>query len=447
MNSKLLVTLMMATLTAPAPAQQVTAEELANRVRSEFLHAWNGYKKYAWGHDALRPLSKTPEDRFGTPFYLTALEALDGLNLMRLDREADSTRQFLATHLSFDKNVYVPTAEFAARVLGALIANYQLSTDTRLLDLADDLGTRLLPAFVSATGMPYHEVNLKTGEVRGEACTPEDIANLFIDFGALAHITQKAQYYNHPKIALLSLYERRSSQDLVGDTINITTGEWSATESRLNSGMGGFTMAMLKCAYLLNDSDCVQMWQTYSTAITRCLLDSTATGYWYGQADMQSGKRTNTIADASDALFFGAQGLARDLDRADRAMQSAFSLWNKFGMPPKQYDYAQGTVKDPRYSFNPEIAEATYSLYRMTGNPVYLHMGKAFLDSTITYCKTEEGYAELENVITKKKADRIDLCFFSGTMKFIYLLFATPDVLDFASVVMNSQGHPIRKAW
>jgi hypothetical protein len=28
-------------------------------VRAEFLHAWNGYKKYAWGHDDLKPLSKS----------------------------------------------------------------------------------------------------------------------------------------------------------------------------------------------------------------------------------------------------------------------------------------------------------------------------------------------------------------------------------------------------
>lgn len=438
---------MTASLGAPTPAQQVTSDELANRVRSEFLHAWNGYKKYAWGHDAFHPLSKTPEDRYGTPFYLTALEALDGLDLMRLDKEADSTREFVATHLSFDKDVYVPTSEFAAHVLGALIASYQLTADKRLLDLADDLGTRLLHAFVSPTGMPYHEVNLKTGAVRGEVCTPQDIANLFIDFGALAQLTQKAQYYNHPKIALLALYERRSSQDLVGESIDITTGEWTGTESRLGPGMGGFSMAILKCGYMLDDADCEQMWQTYSTAITRCLLDSTATDYWYGQADMHSGKRTKTITDASDVLFYGAQGLARDSERAERAMQSAFSLWAKFGVQPNRYNYTDGTVKDAHYSLNPEITEAVYSLYRMTGNPVLLHMAKSFLDSVITYCRTEEGYAELESVITKKKMDRLDPWFFSGTMKYLYLLFETPDVLDFSRVVMNSQGHPIRKTW
>ena len=33
---------------------------LANEVREEFLHSWNAYKKYAWGSDMLRPVSKTP---------------------------------------------------------------------------------------------------------------------------------------------------------------------------------------------------------------------------------------------------------------------------------------------------------------------------------------------------------------------------------------------------
>src|SRR5205809_420409 len=33
------------------------ARQLSARVRTEFLHAWNNYERYAWGHDALRPLS------------------------------------------------------------------------------------------------------------------------------------------------------------------------------------------------------------------------------------------------------------------------------------------------------------------------------------------------------------------------------------------------------
>ena len=146
-----------------APAQKVSAEDMAARVKIDFLHAWNGYKTYAWGHDGFKPLSKTSYDWYGTPFYLTALEALDTMTMMGFLAEADSTREFLATHLSFDKDVYVNVFEFNIRVLGALLTNYQLSGDHRLLDLADDLGKRMLPAFVTGTGLPYLEVNLKTG--------------------------------------------------------------------------------------------------------------------------------------------------------------------------------------------------------------------------------------------------------------------------------------------
>jgi mannosidase alpha-like ER degradation enhancer 2 len=439
--------LMLASLAPTAMPQEVTTDQLANRVRAEFLHAWQGYKKYAWGHDAYKPLSKTSEDRYGVPFYITALEALDAMMLMRLDDEADSTREFLVTHLSFDKDVYVPTSEFATRLLGSLIASYQLSTDKRLLDLADDLGTRLLPAFVSPTGMPYREVNLKTGAARGEVNSPSGIGTLLAEFGALAMITGKPAYFNHAKIALLQLYEHRSSIDLAGEEIDITTGEWTKTESHLGAGIGSYYEDILKCAYLFDDADCGQMWQAHYAAINRYLLDSTATGFWYGHAEINSGKRTKTFSSVHGASFPAAQALFRDTDRAERTMQSCYSLWTKRGIQPELFNYKTGAIEKPGYDLNPEILEAAYTLHRTSGNAVYLHMGKAFLDSLITYCKTDEGYAALTSVITKSKKDHLDPWFFAGTMKYLYLLFTTPEVLDFSKVIMNSQGHPIRKAW
>lgn len=49
--------LLLLTLLLPLPvAAQTTNKKLAGEVKAEFLHAWNGYKKYAWGHDDLKPL-------------------------------------------------------------------------------------------------------------------------------------------------------------------------------------------------------------------------------------------------------------------------------------------------------------------------------------------------------------------------------------------------------
>lgn len=55
-------------------------------------HAWKGYKTYAWGHDHLRPISRTRSDwlRLG----LTLVDALDTLWIMDL-REGECFQTFL----------------------------------------------------------------------------------------------------------------------------------------------------------------------------------------------------------------------------------------------------------------------------------------------------------------------------------------------------------------
>ncbi|MGC2163804.1 MAG: glycoside hydrolase family 47 protein, partial [Silvibacterium sp.] len=80
----------------PLPSQA----EMAQRVRDQFLHAWNGYHKYAWGHDELRPLSKKPFDWYGTSLMMTPVDSLDTMILMGLNQQADEDRHLIDTRLS-----------------------------------------------------------------------------------------------------------------------------------------------------------------------------------------------------------------------------------------------------------------------------------------------------------------------------------------------------------
>ncbi len=132
--------------------QEHDAQQLAARVRTEFLHAWNNYERYAWGHDALRPLSKTAHDWYGQSLLMTPVDALDTLVLMHLDDEAAKARSLIVSDLSFDRDIYVKNFEITIRLLGGLLSSYQLTGDQRLLSLAEDLGNRLLPVFNSPTG-------------------------------------------------------------------------------------------------------------------------------------------------------------------------------------------------------------------------------------------------------------------------------------------------------
>jgi len=44
---------------------------MATQIREQFLHAWNSYRQYAWGHDELRPLTNQPFDWYGSSLLMT----------------------------------------------------------------------------------------------------------------------------------------------------------------------------------------------------------------------------------------------------------------------------------------------------------------------------------------------------------------------------------------
>src|SRR5258708_9339531 len=257
------------------PQQPHNKPQRACEVRAEFLHAWNGYKKYAWGHDDLKPLSKTYHDWYAEPLLMTPVDALDTMILMGLRDEANRTREYIVKNLSFDKNIDVQNCEMRIRLLGGFLSSYQLTGDKRLLDLAEDLGNHLLPVFESPTGLPYRYINLKTGKVRGNVTNPAEAGTLLIEFGTLSKLTHKPFFYDQAKHALVEIYNRRSPIGLVGTWINVETGKWTDTDSHISGAIDSYYEYLLKCAILFNDRDCRRMWEDGTAAINRDLPDDT----------------------------------------------------------------------------------------------------------------------------------------------------------------------------
>src|SRR5260370_30637790 len=84
---------------APPPPLPLDRTALAARVRAEMLHAWRGYERYAWGHDELRPVSRTTRDWYAEPLLMTPVDALDTLLLMGLGDEAAEARALIVARL------------------------------------------------------------------------------------------------------------------------------------------------------------------------------------------------------------------------------------------------------------------------------------------------------------------------------------------------------------
>ena len=71
-------------------------------------HAWDGYVKYAWGKNEVRPISLRGHSAsiFGSASMgATIIDALDTLYIMGMKDEYDKARDWVAENLDFGKMV------------------------------------------------------------------------------------------------------------------------------------------------------------------------------------------------------------------------------------------------------------------------------------------------------------------------------------------------------
>lgn len=434
---------------SPAPpALDRTA--LAARVRQEILHAWRGYERLAWGHDELKPVSRTAKDWYGESLLMTPVDALDTLLLAGCGAEAERARSLVVEKLSFDRDVSVKNFEITIRLLGGLLSAHQMTGDPRLLALAEDLGNRLLPAFDSPTGMPYMYVNLKTGKVSGAVSNPAEIGTLVLEFGTLSKLTRRPVFFEKSKRALTELFRRRNpTTGLVGEEIDVETGEWKSPASHVGGGIDSYYEYLLKCERLFGDRECGTMFRESIRAANRWRADDGGPGaaLWYGEADMRTGRRTAKTYGALHAFLPAVFVLGGDLPRARRLQDSGFRMWRLNSVEPEEVDYGgrELRVKSPAYPLRPEIVESAFYLFRATKDRKYLEMGRTFLDDLVRCCRTEDGYTVLKDVRTKEKGDLMPSYFLAETLKYLHLLFAPPETLDLDAVVLNTEAHPLRK--
>lgn len=430
--------------TSPNGDEQSPVTHHGHKVKRETQHAWQAYRQYAWGHDAVKPLSKTAHDWYGTSLLMTPVDALDTLLILGLKKEAKEAQELIATKLNFDQDIEVQNFEITIRLLGGLLSSYQMTDDKRLLALAEDLGNRLLPVFESPTGMPYTHVNLKTGKTKGKVSNPAETGTLLLEFGMLSKLNGNPVYFDKAKKALVATYERRSSKGLVGAAINVETGAWTNTSSHIGGGIDSYYEYLYKCWRLFGDGDCKAMWDNSIKSVNQYLSDEVRGEFWYGHADMHTGQRTATRYGSLDAFMPALLVLGGDLDRAKRLQESGQKMWRLNGIEPESLDYQKMTVESAGYPLRPEIVESAYYLYRATGDVKYRSMGKELFEDFVKHCRHKVGYAALKDVRSKKKGDAMESFVFAETFKYFYLLFAPKSALDFEKVTFNTEAHPFR---
>lgn len=442
-------------------------------VREMFNHAYDGYLKYAYPYDELRPLSCDGIDTWGS-YSLTLIDALDTLAIMGNYTEFQRVVKILTSKANFDANINVSVFETNIRIIGGLISAHLLShragvtlepgwpCNGPLLQLAEDVAKRLITAFDTKSGMPYGTVNLRHGVPMGETavtCTA-GIGTFILEFGTLSRLTGDPLYEEVAMNALYSLYEHRSPLGLYGNHIDILTGHWTAQDAGIGAGVDSFFEYLVKGSILLQKPELMKIFWEARRSIDKYLKRED----WYLWVSMTKGQVTLPVFQSLEAYWPGVLSLIGDTSSAMKTLHNYHQVWQQYGFTPEFYNIAQteaGTNRE-NYPLRPELIESIMYLYRATGDPQLISMGVDILRSIQHSAKTPCGYATIKDVRDHRKEDRMESFFLAETTKYLYLLFDpdnfihnqgdngivvnTPNgecIVEAGGYIFNTEAHPI----
>jgi len=434
-------------ITFSSSAQQLS--EAAKKYQCDVIvdacrYAWKGYVQYANGYDALMPISRKGQNWYTSSLLMTPVDAFDTFYLLKMQNEANEAKKMIFEGLNFNKDMDVQLFEVSIRFLGGLISSYELDGDPRFLDLAKDLGKRLLPAFHSPTGMPYRFVNLKTGKTRDSLSNPAEIGTYLLEFGKLTQYTGDSVYYRTAKKAMFEVYKRRSSIGLVGTVIDVNTGNWINTESQIGARIDSYYEYLYKGWLLFGDTDCKSAWEKSNDAIIRYLYVKTKNGAFFRRVDMNTGKETHALYGALDAFYAGILALSGNLTLAENIQQGNTYMWVKFHIEPEEFNFRTDSITYPGYPLRPENMESCFYLYRITKDEQYIRMAKHMIDDILSKCRTTSGFAAVKDVRTMEMEDSMESFFFAETLKYAYLVFAPESTLDLKKIAFTTEAHPLK---
>ena len=436
-----------ATTEVEAPVVDSIYLRLADEVKQETLRSWKAYKQYAWGHDALKPLSRTHEDWYEHPLYISPIDAYSTLKLMGFEGEAKEIENYVVDSLSWDKDVDAKVFEVNIRILGGLLSMYELSGNPKVLSQAVDFADRMMPAFNTGTGIPTYSVNLRTGRTSGDTVNVAEAGTNILELGILSYYTKNPKYYAAGKRATMAIHARRSKLGLPGTDINVQTGEWTNRTASICAGVDSYYEYLIKAARLFGDTTIARVWEEAIAAVNTYLPEEKDSLLWYGRVDMHSGERTSDVITLYDAFMPAMLVLGGDIPRAMRVQHTFDVVWREHGLEPTAYDYGKREVRAGDYDLNPEIIESAYYLHQYTGDPIYREMAAQYWADIKKHCRTDVAFTSIEDVRTMKQKDYMPTFFFAETLKYLFLAFSAGDgKFSLDAHVFNTEAHPFRRS-
>ncbi|KAF9904341.1 hypothetical protein BX616_001340 [Lobosporangium transversale] len=459
---------------------RVEREGRLKAVRDGFEHAWSGYKKHAWGHDEVRPVSGGYRNQFNG-WGATMIDSLDTLVIMGFNKEFDEALEWVKTSFNMRKDTTAQLQFFETiiRYLGGLLSAYDLTGEKVLLDKAEELGNYMLNAFQGRI-MPDGRVAVAESANRNSpnSFVLAEVGTIQLEFSRLSMLTKNPIYDQKAQKIFEALGSATS--DLPGLLPSYVQDGMGRHYSNYRATVGGMVDSyyeyLLK-EWILLDGKPTQYKETFEKSVNSMhkymVMTPDNGSKEYAILGAVSSGTKDVDADMEHLACFIAGSLAMSSKYYDRpddmilAKQVAEGCYLGYhhsvtGIGPEAMKFHKGResktfVANPQtfyareisrseYILRPETLESLWILYRLTGEKKYQDQAWEIFQSLEKSCRTNIAYSGLKDVNRPgSHDDKMESFFLAETMKYLYLMFSTPDVISLDNFVLNTEAHPFRR--
>ncbi|KAJ1969352.1 hypothetical protein H4R34_006171, partial [Dimargaris verticillata] len=324
----------------------------------------------------------------------------------------------------------VSVFETTIRVLGGLLSAHMYATELlgprhqdQLLSLAIDLADRLVPAFNTATGIPFNTISLSSGVPQHEtpvtclAC----LGSLTLEFGTVSRLMGNPLYHHLAKRAVVAAWKLRTTIGLMGCHINAQSGQWTEHAASISGTSDSYYEYVCKAAVMFDDPEYAYLCQvTYETVENQLRYKD-----WYASASIWNGIIYRSSFESLQAFWPGLQVLLGDLKPAIRSVRQYIQLLDRFAFLPEavNMDRLTALVGREGYPLRPELVESLMALFQATQDRRLLNVATEQIRRLLAYCWTSCGFANVKDVRHLILEDQMDSFFLAETLKYLYLLF------------------------
>lgn len=463
----------------PIPVPEIgAADDSEGRrvfVKQMMKFAWDGYRKYAWGSNELRPISKTGHSAsiFGAgDMGASIVDAIDTLWIMGLKEEYEEARKWIQLNLDFKRIARgdISVFETNIRFVGGLLSTYALTNDPMFLHKAEEIATLLLPAFDTPTGIPLALINVVTGTAKnygwasGGCSILAEFGSLQLEFDYLSNVTGNPVFAQKVQRVRDVLSEIDKPDGLYPIYLNPKTGKWGQRDYSLGAMADSFYEYLLKQWIATGKKD-DHTKREYEQAVfameKKMLFESQQSHLWYF-ANLKGSRvehKMEHLACFSGGMFAlhaanenNSSVASHYMDLGEKMAHTCHESYirSATGIGPEAFRFTSDaeakavSVREKYYILRPEVVESWFYLWRLTKQDKYREWAWQFAQALEKHAKSDAGYSGIEDVysVPVSKDDVQQSFLLAELFKYLYLIFADDKLIPLDRWVFNTEAHP-----